>query len=54
MLALYRSGRQGDALAAYTRARTVLRDELGIDPSPELRAARSDAATGPRPAGGDG
>jgi predicted ATPase/DNA-binding SARP family transcriptional activator len=37
MLALYRSGRQADALAAYRGARTTLVDELGLEPSPELR-----------------
>jgi predicted ATPase/DNA-binding SARP family transcriptional activator len=38
MLALYRAGRQADALASYRAARTVLVDELGIEPSAELRA----------------
>ena len=37
MLALYRSGRQADALAAYRQARAAL-DELGLEPSAELRA----------------
>lgn len=37
MLALYRSGRQADALAAYQRYVELLRDELGLDPGPDLR-----------------
>jgi len=37
IVALYRSGRQRDALEAYQRARRLLADELGIEPGPELR-----------------
>ena len=37
MLALYRSGRQAEALAAYQTARRVLVDELGIEPSAALQ-----------------
>ncbi|OBJ51536.1 BTAD domain-containing putative transcriptional regulator [Mycobacterium asiaticum] len=37
MLALYRAGRQGEALGAFQRARVLLADELGVDPGPNLR-----------------
>ena len=37
MVALYRAGRQGLGLAAYSDARRTLSDELGIDPSTRLR-----------------
>jgi DNA-binding SARP family transcriptional activator len=40
--ALYRSGRQGEALAALRRARRTLVAELGVDPGPRLRQLEAD------------
>jgi len=37
MLALYRSGRQADALESFRTTREILADELGLDPGEELR-----------------
>ena len=65
MLALYRSGRQADALEAYRHAREVLVEQLGIEPGAELHdlheavlahdpALDAPPATGGRPSdGGD-
>jgi DNA-binding SARP family transcriptional activator/Tfp pilus assembly protein PilF len=41
MLALYRSGRQAEALTAFAAARRVLATELGIEPGPQLRQAHA-------------
>jgi len=55
MLALYRSGRQAEALEAYRAAHRALRDDLGLEPGPRLRELeqailRHDEALGPLPA----
>ena len=56
MLALYRCGRQADALAAYRHARHMLIDEVGAEPGPELRQLHQQvlsadpALTAPEPA----
>lgn len=41
-LALYRSGRQGEALAVLRRARALLVEDLGVDPGPALRRLEHD------------
>jgi predicted ATPase/DNA-binding SARP family transcriptional activator len=51
MVALYRSGRQADALAVFARTRSVLDEELGLEPSLSLkslqaRVLRQDASLG--------
>lgn len=60
MLALYRSGRQAEALDAYQGARARFVDELGIEPGPELRRLQAEIlrhdtaiAIAPDEAGGD-
>jgi WD40 repeat protein/DNA-binding SARP family transcriptional activator len=55
MLALYRCGRQAEALEAYRRARRVLVAEIGVEPGPELRGLheailQQNAALEPQPA----
>jgi DNA-binding SARP family transcriptional activator len=42
MLALYRCGRQGDALEVYARTRTYLSRELGLEPGPALRGIQAE------------
>jgi DNA-binding SARP family transcriptional activator len=42
MLALYRCGRQGEALERYARTRAYLSSELGLEPGPALQALQAD------------
>ncbi|MEV7358318.1 AfsR/SARP family transcriptional regulator [Kitasatospora sp. NPDC091276] len=47
--ALYRAGRQADALATLRRARAMLVDQLGLDPGAELRRLETDILNGAAP-----
>ncbi|MGW3285297.1 AfsR/SARP family transcriptional regulator [Streptomyces sp. NPDC001002] len=50
MLALHRCGRHAEALDVYETGRRLLRTELGVDPSPELRSLHEELLTAdPRP-----
>ena len=54
MVALYRSGRQAEALAAYRQARDILVDEYAVEPSPRLaeihqQILRQDSGLSPNP-----
>ncbi|HEV7648551.1 MAG TPA: AfsR/SARP family transcriptional regulator [Actinophytocola sp.] len=46
MIALYRSGRQSQALTAYRRLRAEMVEQLGVEPSPRLRRLHSAILTG--------
>jgi DNA-binding SARP family transcriptional activator/Tfp pilus assembly protein PilF len=46
MLALYRDGRQGEALAAYQHVRAVLVEDLGSEPGPDLRKLQQQILAG--------
>lgn len=54
MTALYRSGRQADALEVYTRTRTVLDENLGLEPSTSLRSLHERVLRQDPSLGGDG
>ena len=58
MLALYRSGRQAEALEVYRDARRVLVEQVGVEPGPELQRLQQavldhDASLELPPAGGE-
>jgi hypothetical protein len=53
MVALYRSGRRGDALLAFQDVSAILREELGLDPGDRLRAAHQLVLSAAAPAAKD-
>ncbi|MGW6276987.1 tetratricopeptide repeat protein [Kribbella sp. NPDC055071] len=53
LVVLARSGRHAEALASYDAIRSLLADELGTDPGPELQAVHADLLAGRTPAAPD-